>query len=330
MGARLSYPAVDLSGKVAIVTGANTGIGYETAKALVGMGARTVIACRSEEKAVEAMRRMKGEIHSEFPEKTISMDFLPLDLSSFHATKEFVTAFRAKNLPLHLLINNAGVYSDQGRNSDGYEVNMQVNHLSPFLLTLELLPSLMETADSSGDCRVVFVASIAHQRGVWAPQNRNAEKSFDKHLFYGNSKLYNVMTAYALQRKLTDVGITVSSLHPGVISSDLWRTSPLIRLAKPMMRGTVAGAATTINCAVNPELNSCKAYYYSDCKPAPATTTARNERLQEELWSYSVEQVRPYLSPHVLGRWDPTHQPDETSRPHSEEEGEETTQADTN
>ena len=68
----------------------------------------------------------------------------------------------------------------------------QVNHLSPFLLTLELLPSLMETADSSGDCRVVFVASIAHQRGVWAPQNRNAEKSFDKHLFYGNSKLYNV------------------------------------------------------------------------------------------------------------------------------------------
>jgi NAD(P)-dependent dehydrogenase (short-subunit alcohol dehydrogenase family) len=104
MGANLSYPTVDLSGKVAIVTGGNGGIGYETAKGIASMGAHTIIACRSEEKATAAIEQMKGEIN-----KPVTLEYMPLDLASFDSTRNFTNSFKEKQLPLHILINNAGL-----------------------------------------------------------------------------------------------------------------------------------------------------------------------------------------------------------------------------
>ncbi len=146
MGARLTFPVVDLAGKVAVVTGGNTGIGYETAKTLSIMGAQTFIACRSEEKATavshnfqlilcicdesphdQAIQRMREEVGAEFPGKTVEVEFLPLDLSSYQSTREFVSAFRSKNLPLHILVNNAGVLQlERDVTPDGYERHYQV------------------------------------------------------------------------------------------------------------------------------------------------------------------------------------------------------------
>ena len=147
MGARLSYPTVDLSGKVTIITGGNTGLGYETAKALAGMGAHTIIACRSEERATavsgnkspfvttvqffrstncvrphcdkvsscnrailpQAIERIKQELVKEDPAKQVTLEYMQLDLSSFQSTKDFVSAFKGRNLPLDILVNNAGI-----------------------------------------------------------------------------------------------------------------------------------------------------------------------------------------------------------------------------
>ena len=130
MGSNLSFPVVDLNGKVAIITGGNTGIGYETAKAIAVMGAHTIIACRSLERATavcnvkvkfiiistncvssshQAVERLKEEVGIEFPEKSVTIEIMSLDLGSFRSTKDFTDAFREKDLPLHILINNAGV-----------------------------------------------------------------------------------------------------------------------------------------------------------------------------------------------------------------------------
>jgi NAD(P)-dependent dehydrogenase (short-subunit alcohol dehydrogenase family) len=197
MGNRLSYPSVDLSGRVAVVTGGNGGIGYETAKALAVMGAHTIIACRSRERAEEAIERMRREIGSESGGREVRLEFMHLDLASLSSAKQFAVSFLEKNLPLHILINNAGIaWVPLEKSEDGYELHLQVNHLSHFLLTLELLPVLQSTARETGDVRVVCVSSVVHGWTDWDPDNMNAERDYSRYKFYFKSKLYNVCCVY--------------------------------------------------------------------------------------------------------------------------------------
>eukprot|EP00731_Ephydatia_muelleri_P030505 Em0022g19a len=109
MGGQNSVPQTDLSGRVAVITSANTGIGYETAKALAKMGAHTIIACRTESRATEAIQRMRTEMEVESPGKQLNVEYMSLDLASLQATKEFAAAFKERHLPLHILVNNAGI-----------------------------------------------------------------------------------------------------------------------------------------------------------------------------------------------------------------------------
>ncbi|XP_064399277.1 retinol dehydrogenase 12-like isoform X2 [Halichondria panicea] len=313
MGTNLSVPEVDQSGKVAIVTGGNTGIGYELVKGLAEMGATTIMASRSEERAMAAIAKIK-----ESSDKDLKIEFMHLDLASFQATKDFVRAFKEKNLPLHILINNAAVAAVPfSRTDDGMEMQYQVNHLSPFLLTLELLPTVIETASSSGDGRILFVSSVAHVRG-WAGtvnfDTINSEQDYGRFNAYGRSKLYNVMTTFALQRRLQDVNITVSAQHPGLVKTELSRGTSdkvvMTALFKPMemifARTPVKGASTTLNCAINPALNSQTAHYYSSCRETQCSPDARNVEYQEELWRRSVEGLRDHLSPEILDMYGST------------------------
>ena len=312
MGAKPSVTQVDLTGRVALVTGGNTGIGYETSKALALMGAHVIIACRSEQRATEALRRMREEVARESPAKQINVEYMQLDLGSFESTKKFVTDFKNKGLPLHILINNAGIMAVPfGKTADGYEMHFQVNHLSHFLMTLELLPLVTETA-VSGDGRIVLVSSLWHNQGTFDPANMNGEVSYGRVKFYGNSKLYNVMMAYALQRQLGGTNITVSSLHPGVVDTELTRGTQDLKLIRPFVNAMKAiafrtpqhGAFSSLNCAVNPALNTQQAFYYSeDGAPVQPTEIARNEAHQEQLWELSVNAVRSYLSPEILERY---------------------------
>lgn len=313
MGAKVSVPQVDLAGKVAVVTGGNTGIGYETSKTLALMGAHVVIACRSEQRAAEALSRMREEVAREFPTKQVDVECMQLDLGSFESAKKFATDFKAKGLPLHILINNAGIMAVPfGKTTDGYEMHFQVNHLSHFLMTLELLPLIVETASASRDGRIVLVSSLAHKSGTFDPANMNGEVSYSRFKFYGNSKLYNVMTMYALQRRLAGTSITVSSLHPGIVDTELTRgvedmipIKSLLNVVKATAFKTPQrGAFSSLNCAVNPVLNSQQAFYYNeDGVATQPTEIARNEAFQEQLWELSINAVRNCLSAEPLEQY---------------------------
>ena len=155
---------------------------------------------------------MKAEITATGSDQH-NIEFMKLDLSSFNSTKEFVVSFKEKGLPLHILINNAGTIGSSAfckpflfiintflclaKTDDGFESMFQINHLSHFLLTLELLPIMLDTAESCKDCRIVIVSSTAHKSGVFDPRNLNGEVSFARLKFYSNSKLYNVMNINA-------------------------------------------------------------------------------------------------------------------------------------
>ncbi|KAL5459921.1 hypothetical protein EMCRGX_G033313 [Ephydatia muelleri] len=313
MGGQMSVPLTDLSGRVAIVTGGNTGIGYETAKALAKMGAHTIIACRTESKATEAIQRMRTEVEVESPGKQLNVEYMSLDLASLQATREFAAAFKERHLPLHILVNNAGIaFVPFAKTADGYEMQYQVNYLGHFLLTLELLPVIMETARSHGDVRIVNVSSAAHKWGTLNPSNMNGEASYSRWSFYGNSKLYIIMSSYALQRRLIGAGVTVSSVHPGSVGTEVgrgisdskllsWTWFALSHFNKSPERG----AFSSINCAANPSLNSRQAFYYdSGGNQVEPSNMARDESLQEQLWEISVNILRTYLSPEVLERYE--------------------------
>jgi WW domain-containing oxidoreductase len=280
MGARLSYPEVDLQGKVAVVTGGNTGIGYETAKALARMGARTIVACRSQERAQQAIDRMKSELAG--TRENIDVEFLHLDLSSLQSARDFVDKFISTGLSLHILILNAGIgIAELGMTEDGLERHFQINYLGHLLITLNLL-SVMKS--SGPDARVVNVSSVGHKLGKFDPSNMDGSQGYSRLTFYGNSKLFQIMSMYFLQRLLSGSGITISSLHPGAVDTEIqrnyqdsffWRTATNIVRGVGILRTAEKGAATTINAAINPEYAGKEALYFENCKEALPSHRAR-------------------------------------------------------
>ncbi|CAI8041845.1 Short-chain dehydrogenase TIC 32 A, chloroplastic [Geodia barretti] len=265
---------------------------------------------------------MKGELSSVgegASGKDVKLEFMPLDLASLSSVKQFTVAFLERNLPLHILINNAGIaWLPLEKTEDGYELHMQVNHLSHFLLTLELLPVLESTGRETGDVRVVFVSSSTHSWASWDPDSLTGVTNYSRLKTYPKTKLYNIMAAHAFQRRLPDSAITFSSLHPGMVSSypsEKVNTSivqgfsdfkTLKYLAGSFMwvaRTPKEGAATSINCAVNPQLNSRQCLYYDSCRPTNSSADSRNEGYQEVLWEKSIEMVKHFLSSATLAKY---------------------------
>lgn len=202
------------AGKVAIVTGANTGIGKETAIGLAEHEIEVFLACRNMNMANEArddIIRLTGNqrIHC-----------IQLDLASFASIRKFAKEFLATGKPLHILINNAGVMAhDQAKTEDGHELHIGVNHLGHFLLTMLLLPRLYESKPS----RIVNVSSVAHK---YAKMNRDdlmGEKKYNRFLAYAQSKLANIYFTLGIAKRLKNSGVTCNSLHPGCVFSELTR-----------------------------------------------------------------------------------------------------------
>ncbi len=204
----------DQTGRVAIVTGANSGLGYESAQALLRAGATVVMACRNQTKAGAAY----ATLETCAPE--VSIDNIPLDLSSLDSIRAFVDAFTAKYDRLDLLLNNAGLMAPpRSETADGFETQMGVNHLGHFALTGLLLPTLLATPGS----RVVTVSSMAHLMGSIDFDDLQSKQSYSRYAVYGNSKLANVLFARELQRRLAAAGADTISLvaHPGLASTNL-------------------------------------------------------------------------------------------------------------
>ena len=273
---------VNLQGRVALVTGANTGIGRVTAETLMREGAHVFITCRSEEKArplLEAARRGAS------PGR---MEYLPLDLGHLESVRACAEAFLARNLPLHLLINNAGLAGTHGLTDSGFEIQFGVNHVGPFLLTRLLLPCVRE----SSPARIVTVASKAHYRakGIDFEAVRHKTRTVSALDEYSVSKLANVLFSAELGRQLEGSGVTTYSLHPGVVASDVWRKVPwpIRPLIKLRMLSVEEGARTTLHCATSPDVATETGLYYDDCAPREPSDTAQSLSLARELWERSL------------------------------------------
>jgi retinol dehydrogenase-12 len=269
--------------RVALVTGANTGIGRATAMELARQGLRVFVACRSAEKgkaAVDAIRAATGSDR---------VELLALDLGSLASVRRAADAFVATGLPLHLLINNAGVAGQRGITSDGFELHFGTNHLGHFLLTALLRDRLVASAPA----RIVNVASKAHfdARGIdWSVLERSTP-SFTGLQEYAVSKLCNVLFTQELARRLAGTGVTVYALHPGVVASDAWRRIPwpIRPLVTRNMISNEDGAKTTLHCALSEEAGRETGLYYDRCKPKAPLPLANDAALAAELWRRSED-----------------------------------------
>lgn len=267
----------DLNGRNFLVTGANTGIGKETARVLAQRGARVTLAGRSEDKTRAAM----ADIIATAP--GADLEFLQLDLSNLDGVRQSAATFLARDEPLDVLINNAGLAGGHGTTSDGFELAFGTNHVGPFLFT-QLLLDRLKAADAA---RVVNVASRSHYdaKGIdWdAVRQRTVSRVGLKE--YSVSKLANVLHAQELGRRLAGTNVTTYSLHPGVIASDVWRElpQPLRSVVKVFMKSTEDGAKTSLHCATSPEAASQTGLYYDSSAPKSPSKVATPE-LATELW----------------------------------------------
>jgi NAD(P)-dependent dehydrogenase (short-subunit alcohol dehydrogenase family) len=275
-----------LSGRVALVTGANTGIGLVTARTLAARGAHVFIACRSVEKgqiAIDEIRKTTGN------EK---VELLALDLGDFASIRACAAQFLSRDLPLHLLINNAGLAGAKGMTKSGFELAFGTNHVGPFLFTQLLLDRIKLSAPA----RIVTVASRAHTRvsGINWDDVHKPTKGKAGLPEYGVSKLANVLFSAELGRKLAGTGVTTYSLHPGVVATDVWREVPaFIRpLIKLMMISTEEGAATTLYCATSPDLSNETGLYYDKCRVKEPSKVGQDMAFAVELWRRSEAWVR--------------------------------------
>ncbi|MFN8136523.1 MAG: oxidoreductase [Propionicimonas sp.] len=205
----------DLSGKVAVVTGANGGLGLETADALAAKGAHVLMAVRDQDKAAAAVDRIRATT----PEARL--DLVPLDLASLASVREAADRIAALTGSLDLLVNNAGVMAmPERRTADGFEMQLGVNHLGHWALTAHLMPLLL----AAPAARVVSVTSTAHHMGrVIDPRNPHLHGRYEPWRAYGQSKLANYHFALGLQREFERVGVAAQSLmaHPGLTNTDL-------------------------------------------------------------------------------------------------------------
>ncbi|EDV36908.1 uncharacterized protein Dana_GF13190 [Drosophila ananassae] len=278
----------DETGKVVIVTGCNTGIGKETVLELAHRGATVYMACRNMVKCEEARK----EIIKATGNRNIFSS--QLDLSSMASIRSFATRFMSEESKLHILINNAGIMDcPRMLTKDGFEMQIGVNHMGHFLLTLLLLDVLKATAPS----RIVVVSSLAHRFGTIKQHDLNSEKSYSRKFAYAQSKLANVLFTRELAKRLTGSGVTVNALHPGVVDTELirymrffgWKIIKFI--SRPVywvfFKTPKSGAQTTLFAALDPKLENVSGQYFSDCKPTSVGSNAKNEKVAKFLWEES-------------------------------------------
>ncbi|GMP70288.1 hypothetical protein CsSME_00029203 [Camellia sinensis var. sinensis] len=288
---------IDGTGLTAIVTGASSGIGTETARVLAMRGVHVVMGVRN----MSSGKEVKEAILKEIP--TAKVDAIELDLSSLASVRKFVSEYNSLGLPLNLLINNAGIMATPFMLSiDKIELQFATNHIGHFLLTNLLLETMKETVHTtSKEGRIVNVSSRRHQFSY--PEGIRFDKINDQSGYnqlsaYGQSKLANVLHANELARHLKDdrVEITANSLHPGAIATNLFRHHILFSgligvLGKYVIKNVQQGAATTCYVALHPQVKGMTGKYFADCNLAEANSQANNTEMAKKLWDFSLRLI---------------------------------------
>ncbi|MCK4896375.1 MAG: SDR family NAD(P)-dependent oxidoreductase [Candidatus Heimdallarchaeota archaeon] len=272
----------DQTGRIAIVTGANSGTGYEAAKALARKGAHVVMGCRNQEKAEKA----KNDILSEYPE--VSLEIIQLDLADLSSVKKFVEEFNKNYQSLDLLLNNAGVMMvPYQKTTDGFEMQLGTNHLGHFALTGLLLDKLLKSDNS----RIVNMSSSAHLYGKMDFEDLQWEQSYNKVGAYGRSKLANLLFTYELNRKLEKTGNkTISAAaHPGWTRTNLQRHAGALKLMNPLFgMKPLKGVLSMLYAATDDDVEG--GNYYG---PGGVTSmTGYPKKIQSNKKSYNLEDAK--------------------------------------
>lgn len=295
-GAWTTADIPDLAGKVVIVTGANSGIGFESAKAFAAKGARTILACRNMEKAQTALVKIMAEVPG------AQAEIMRLDLADLGSVRDFVATFRASYDRLDVLLNNAGIMMvPYGITVDGYERQLGTNHLGHFALTGQLIDLLCATPGS----RVVNVSSLAHLSGEMAFDNFLYEggRDYTPQAAYGRSKLANLLFTYELQRRLAAAGADAIAVaaHPGLSETNLFShlvPSAALKIARPVMRLVVQdaamGALPSLRAAADPNVVGGQYYGPAGAREfggypvvVPSNGASHDEAAARRLWEVS-------------------------------------------
>jgi NAD(P)-dependent dehydrogenase (short-subunit alcohol dehydrogenase family) len=278
------------SPRVFLITGANTGIGKVTALEIAkrtDLNPHVILACRNEARGQEAVADIKAACGHD------RVELLLLDLADLDHVRSSAQTFLDRDLPLHVLINNAGFAGQRGTTKQGFELHFGVNHLGPFLFSMMLMQRLKDSGSHNHPARVVNVASKAHYRAKTIDLNAQQQLTATKSGFpeYSLSKLANVLFNAELARRINDDPITTFALHPGVVASDIWRSVPRpIRWLMTLgMISNEQGAKTSLHCALDPSVLSQSGLYFDSCKPVTPSKTARDPQLAANLWAKSLE-----------------------------------------
>lgn len=290
---------IDGSGLTAIITGASSGIGAETARVLASHGVHVIMAVRN----VDSGSNVKEDIIKQIPNAKV--DVMELDLSSMSSVRTFASKYNSSGLPLNILINNAGVMAPPfSLSQDGIELQFATNHLGHFLLTNLLLEKMKRTASNCHrEGRIVNLSSEGHR---FAPREGirfdkiNDESSYSSFITYGQSKLANILHANELARQLKEEGvnITANSLHPGAIPTNLIRHHTFVEgvtnwIGKYFLKNVQQGAATQCYVALHPQVKGVSGEYFSDSNIAKPSALAKDAELAKKLWEFSLTLTEP-------------------------------------
>lgn len=283
---------LDLAGKTYAITGANSGLGYETMRVLCLRGAHVIGIARTMDKAEKACASVEGQATPAF-----------LDLADFESVVNCASMIRAMDIPLDGLICNAGIMALPERELvNGVERQFAVNHLGHFIL----INQLMETVMSAPQGRFVILSSRAHGRapkdGIQFDDLAFENQEYSSWATYGHSKLANALCSLELAQRLSGTTTTSNSVHPGVINTNLGRHMPWYMqwagklLGWTFMKTIEEGAATQTYVATSPGLAGVNGYYFVDCNPDPGQTPhMRDAAMASRLWQVSEELTRDYL-----------------------------------
>lgn len=278
-----------MNGRTVLVTGANTGIGFETAAALAAMGAKTVLTARDPAKGAAAVQA----IRTRHPDANISA--MQLDLARLNDVRRFATEFQERHDALHVLVNNAGIVQDaRSTTEDGFETTFQVNHLGPFLLTNLRLDLIKRSAPA----RIVNVSSSAHRTATLDFDDIHSESGFAGMRVYGRSKLANVLFTRELAKRLDGTSVTVNALHPGTVRTGWGKDGDVgglfsigLKIGGLFFLSPAKGARTSVFLASSPDVEGRTGEYWVRCKSVAPSKQAQDDAAARRLWDLSCELV---------------------------------------
>ncbi len=274
-----------MDNKLAIVTGANSGMGMATVEALSDEGAKVIMLCRSEKRGREALQKLSEN-------KDRQIELMLCDLGDYDSIRSFISQVKEKYKKLDVLVNNAGFISlDRQETKEGLERQFGINHIGHFLLTTELV-DIMDRGS-----RIVNVASGAHKTGKIHFDDINLTKGYNVIKGYSQSKLANVLFTRELARRLSDKGITVNCCHPGAVATnigidrDTGFGKTITSLLKPFFQTPAEGARTAIFLATDESVKDITGEYFYRCRIANSSRRSKDMELAKRLYEFSEQLV---------------------------------------